>query len=206
MNYDDIIKLAGVTKGMVVQKSSNPSTCVICKQNKMTKQPKSQDEEPILATKPLQRVHSDLQGPIGPPSREGHRYIVNFVDEYSSMLFTYFLRSKDEAATAFKQFLSVVAPIGQVKELHSDNGGEYIGRHFQSVLIERGIKHTTTAPHTAYQNSKAERSWRSLMEMARCLLVEANLPKQLWPYAVRHATYLRNRAYQQRTCCIRDIL
>lgn len=199
MNYDDIIKLAGVTRGMNVQKTSNPGTCVICKENKMTKQPKSQDDEPILATKPLERVHSDIQGPIGPPSREGYRYVINFVDEYSSMLFTYSIRSKDEATSAFKRFLSVVAPIGQVKELHTDNGGEYLGQNFQSLLLDRGIKHTTTAPHTAYQNGKAERSWRSIMEMARCLLVEADLPKQLWPYAVKYATYLRNRAYQQRT-------
>lgn len=199
MNYNDITKLAEVTKGMTINKSTEPVTCVVCKENKMTKQPSSQDDKPTLATEALQRVHSDIQGPIGPPSREGHRYIINFVDEYSSMLFVYFLRSKDEATTAFKQFLSVTAPIGKVKELHTDNGGEYIGKDFQSILIDQGIKHTTTAPYSPYQNGKAERSWRSLMEMARCLLSEANLAKPLWPYAVRYAAYLRNRSYQQRT-------
>ena len=31
--------------------------------------------------------------------------------------------------------------------------------------------------------------------MARCLLIEANLPKYLWNYAVRAAAYIRNRCY-----------
>ena len=42
-------------------------------------------------------------------------------------------------------------------------------------------------------------SWRSLMEMARCIRAETNNSKSLWPYAARHAQYLRNRSYQRRT-------
>ena len=37
------------------------------------------------------------------------------------------------------------------------------------------------------------------MEMARCIRAEANISKSLWPYAARHAQYLRNRSYQRRT-------
>jgi len=54
--------------------------------------------------------------------------------------------------------------------MYSDNGGEYVSNTFQSVLWNNGIKHSTTAPYTAYQNRKAERTRRSLLEMARCLV------------------------------------
>ena len=35
--------------------------------------------------------------------------------------------------------------------------------------------------------------------MARCLLIESNLPKSLWTYAVKTSAYIRNRCYCPRT-------
>ena len=35
--------------------------------------------------------------------------------------------------------------------------------------------------------------------MARCLLIEAKLPKCMWSYAVKTACYIRNRCYNPRT-------
>ena len=170
-----------------------------CDENKMSKQPKSNDIPTVKATYPLERVHSDVCGPITPASEGGFKYIVNFVDEYSSMLFVYFIHSKDETHVALKNFISDVSPIGQTKELHTDNGGEYTGEQFEEVLRNNGIKHTTTSPYSSYQNGKSECNWRSLMDMARCLRNDASIPKTLWPYAVRHAQYLRNRSFQRRT-------
>ena len=65
--------------------------------------------------------------------------------------------SNDESHVTFKKVLGDIAPIGQVKQLHTDNGGEYTSKDFLSVLLARGIKHITTAPHSPYQNGKAER-------------------------------------------------
>ena len=43
-----------------------------------------------------------------------------------------------------------------------------------------------------------ERLWRSLFEMARCLLLESKLPKTLWTYTVMAAVYIRNRCFNKR--------
>ena len=115
------------------------------------------------------------------------------------MLFVYFLRTKDEAFVALKQLIADVAPIGRIKEIHSNDGREYISKAFETVLRDNGIKHTMTAPCSPYLNGKSERSWRSLMEMARYLRSDAMIPKSYWMYAVKHAQYLRNRSYQRRT-------
>ena len=144
-------------------------------------------------------MFSDVCGPINPPTYEGFRYIINFVDAYSSACFVYFLKSKDTADKALEQFIADTAPFGKILHLHTDNGGEYISAQFKQVLRERGIKHTTTAPYTPSQNGKAERNWRTLMDMARCLLNDSNLPKKYWMHAVRYAAFIRNRAYQRRT-------
>ena len=60
------------------------------------------------------------------------------------------------------------------------------------------IKHQTSAPHSPHQNGTAERAWRTLFDMARCMLIESGLPKCLWTYAVMCSLYTRNRCYNPR--------
>jgi len=82
--------------------------------------------------------------------------------------------------------------------LETYNGGEYMSNEFQTLLVKNQIKHETSAPYSPHQNGTAERSWRTLFEMARSLLLESGLPKNLWTYAVMTATHIRNRCYCQR--------
>ena len=91
------------------------------------------------------------------------------------------------------------APYGTVKGLRSDNGGEYISEEFKSLLLKNHIKHELSTPYSPHQNGTAERAWRSLFDVARCLLIDAELPKQLWTYAVMTSAYIRNRCYNPRT-------
>ena len=77
----------------------------------MTKCPKIQDIPQKCAKEPLDRVHIDICGPINLTSREGYKYVIDFIDEASSMLFVFFLRTKD----ALKQLLADVAPAGCIK-------------------------------------------------------------------------------------------
>jgi len=73
-----------------------------------------------------------------------------------------------------------------------------MSNEFQTLLVKNQIKHETSAPYSPHQNGTAERSWRTLFEMARSLLLESGLPKNLWTYAVMTATHIRNRCYCQR--------
>jgi hypothetical protein len=66
------------------------------------------------------------------------------------------------------------------------------------LLIKNHIKHEKSAPYSPHQNGTAERGWRTLFEMSRCLLLNAKLPKELWNYAVMTSTYIRNRCYNSR--------
>ena len=52
-----------------------------------------------------------------------------------------------------------------------------------------------TAPYSPSQNSVAERMNRTLVELARAMIIHSKLPEFLWEPAVAHATYMRNLSY-----------
>ena len=114
-------------------------------------------------------------------------------------MFVYLLRKKSDTIIATRNFLSDVAPYGNVKCLRSDNGTEFSNNDIQNLLLENKIKHEFSAPYSPHQNGTAERAWRSIFEMTRCLLIEAGLPKSLWSYAVKASAYIRNRCFNNRT-------
>ncbi|KAJ9561853.1 LOW QUALITY PROTEIN: hypothetical protein OSB04_007013 [Centaurea solstitialis] len=58
---------------------------------------------------------------------------------------------------------------------------------------EKGILLETTCPHTPQQNGVVERKHRHLLETARALRFEANLPKVFWGECVLTAAYIINR-------------
>ena len=58
--------------------------------------------------------------------------------------------------------------------------------------LDAGILQEKTIPETPQQNGLAERCNRTLLEMARCLLIDSGLPKMIWGAAILHATRIRN--------------
>lgn len=170
--------------------------CNVCTEGKFTNSRNRQAD--AKADAPLKMVHTDLSGPIEPAGQEGHKYVISFTDDYSGAVFVYFLKYKSEATLATEKFLADSAAYGRVKCIRSDNGTEYTGNAFQSLLREKGIRHETSSPYSPHQNGTAERQWRTLFEMARCMLIAKGLPKVLWPYAVQTAAHIRNRCYNDR--------
>ncbi|CAD7002894.1 unnamed protein product [Ceratitis capitata] len=114
----------------------------------------------------------------------------------SRRIFTFFLKSKDEVFENFVTFKNMVErQTGQkIKALRSDNGREYINKRFDDFLKQHGIARQLTIPYSPQQNGVAERANRTLVEMARSLLVHSNMPEFLWAEAVQSACYIRNRA------------
>ena len=144
-------------------------------------------------------IHTDLAGPIEPADINGHRYAITFTDDFSGAIFVYFLKTKKDTVSATKKFIADTAPTqGRIKSLRSDNGSEFKLNDFQRLLCDNSIRHETSAPYSPHQNRTAERNWRTLFEMARCMVIKNNLPKSLWTYAVMTAAVIRNRCFNNR--------
>jgi hypothetical protein len=68
-----------------------------------------------------------------------------------------------------------------------------VNNEFLSYFSDQGIIHQTTCPSTLPQNSVAERKNRHLLEVARSLMFQMNVPKYLWSESVTTTAYLINR-------------
>lgn len=147
------------------------------------------------ATKKLQLIHTDIAGPQRTPSLKGNLYYAAFIDDFTRMCWIYFLKHKSEVAHVFWNFKARVESESgcRIQSLRSDNGKEYTSEAFNRFCAEAGIHHQLTAPYTPQQNGVSERRNRFILEMARCMLHEKNLPKQFWAEAASTAVFLQNR-------------
>ena len=75
---------------------------------------------------PLQLVHSDLCGPFPTKSIIGSVYFISFIDNYSKFTVTTFLKTKNHALPAFKNYLHLAEnPTNhKLKSLQTDGGWE----------------------------------------------------------------------------------
>lgn len=197
LNFQDLMKLENVVEGMNVN-STDKGFCDVCHKGKQPHNSVNRTAD-AKAKAPLDLIHTDLSGPITPTAKDGFRFVINFIDDYSGMVFPYFLKKKSDSCIALKKFIADVSIIGIMKILRSDNGGEFISGEFQQCLFDNNIKHQKSAPYTPEQNGTVERGWRTIFDMSRCMIIESDVPKHLWTYAVAAASYTRNRCYQQRT-------
>jgi len=76
----------------------------------------------------LDLVHSNVFGLINVPSLSKSVYFVSFINDYSRRTWIYFLRSKSEVYSKFKEFKAFAEnQTGKkIKCLRTDNGGDEV--------------------------------------------------------------------------------
>lgn len=70
---------------------------------------------------------------------------------------------------------------------------EYMNKDFQELLKNMGIYHECSAPYTPQQNGRSERELKTIVECARTMLINKQVPQELWAEAVNTAVYILNR-------------
>jgi len=187
---------SGAVKGIEHLKLSQELACDSCKEGKATQLRFMQHTpQQYLATRSLQRIHVDLQGPMKQPSLSGALYVLVVVDEYSDSVWAIPIKSKDQAAKEIKKLVKQVHSMYGVypANIHSDRGGEFLGGDLLDFYDECGIKATQTPAYTPQLNGRAERMNRTLVERARTMMIAAKAPKPLWGEAIATAAVLHNR-------------
>lgn len=143
----------------------------------------------------LERIHSDLGGPL-PSTYDQYKYYITFLDKKSRYLWVSLLKHKDQTYHAFQKLKAMVEnnkSNKRIRELFTDNGGEYINKQFKVLLNEYGIIHYTVPAYTKEPNGLIERINLTLLNKARSLLFNSNAPIYLWGEAIMASVYLYNR-------------
>lgn len=176
-------------------KSVNKKNYIACVEAKQARKPFKKIDH-SKATSLLELVHCDLFGPMSEVSLQGNRYGLILVDDFSRMIFVYFLASKADVKEKFKSFQSFVERQtgAKIKIVRTDNGTEFVNQDLSSHFSSCGIVHQTTVPHSPQQNGIAERTIRFVIEKARSMLAGSFLSKSYWQDAVQTAVYLKNRS------------
>ncbi|CAM8980748.1 unnamed protein product [Rhodiola kirilowii] len=137
-------------------------------------------------------VHCDVWGPYSKPSFGGAHYFLTIIDDHSRTVWVYFFTAKSEVASLFQKFCVFVRQqYGcHVKRVRADNGTEFLP--LRPYFAEHGIVFETSCVATPQQNGRVERKHRHLLNVARALRFQAQLPLEFWAECVSTAAFLIN--------------
>ena len=185
----------GVVNGLDIKRSYGSTICDDCVVSKAHRSSIPKERSSELAKGILDRVHSDVCGPVETPSIGGSRYFVTFIDEHSNWVMVYMMKRKSEVCDRFLEFEKYAErQTGRkIRVLRSDRGGEYLSESLSKYFKHRGIVHELTAAYTPHQNGKAERFNRTCMNLVRAMLRHRDVQKRFWAEALQTATHIRNR-------------
>ena len=103
------------------------------------------------------------------------------------------MRDKTDVLDHFTRFLALAHRQfnAKIKTVRSDNGTEFFC--MKNYFTEHGIVFQTSCVGTPKQNGRVERKHRHILDVARALKFQANLPVKFWGECILTAGYLINR-------------
>ena len=103
------------------------------------------------------------------------------MDLFSMYPFLVFLEDKT-SETAARALTEILSGIRTPKKILSDNGKEFVGKEFQGLLKNRGIKWVEIPPYSPRHNGTLERFHRYLNQCLRTSLGMSNTKNEDWQW------------------------
>ncbi|GJY99628.1 zinc finger, CCHC-type containing protein [Tanacetum coccineum] len=195
LNFDDINKMTrkGLVEG-IPRINHAGQICDACLLGKHSRTP-FPNQAKFRSKNPLDLVYGDLCGPIIPATHSGKKFIFLLVDDCTRFMWAYFLTTKDQAFSTFKEFRQQIEMETRMKlrMLRTDRGGEFTSNEFTKYCKENRIARQLTAPYSPQQNGVVERRNRIVLSTTRSMMKAMKLPLTFWAEAVKHAIYILNR-------------
>ncbi|KRZ94303.1 Retrovirus-related Pol polyprotein from transposon TNT 1-94 [Trichinella sp. T8] len=154
-----------LANGIDICKCDAENDCEICLTGKMTSTPFPKVAN--RAKKQIELIHGDICGPMPTATPNDHRYMMTFIDDYSRFTVTtlpHYIRS-----------------LGATQS------------HFALTMDEKKKELNINSQRHTHHNKMVQLKGRTLVEMTKCMLTDAELPERFWGEAVCTAAYLQNR-------------
>ena len=132
----------------------------------------------IRATAPFQRISIDFKGPL-PPSKNGNRYLLTMIDEYSRFPFAYPCRDMT-SSTVTQCFNQLFSLFGMPEMVHNDRGTDFLSEETQNYLLSKSIATSKTSRYNPKGNGQVERLNGTLWKTVQVTLHSRNLNFSEW--------------------------
>lgn len=188
------LNIDGHVKGANIVSCPIKVTCEVCTKGKMTRVPFPRTSEKS-SRKVMDLVHTDVCGPMQTKTPSGNRYVLTFIDDYTRFTTVYLLQNKSDVFDKLKEYIKLVQTMFMKppKIIRSDRGTEYTDSRVVKYLKDEDTQIQYTTAYSPQQNGIAERKNRTLVEMARCMIIESKLDNSFWGEAVLTPNYIQNR-------------
>ena len=173
--------------------SEPDKVCISCPLAKFTHLPYTLSVS--HAVSPFNLLHIDIWGPYKVFTKGKFKYFLTIVDDHTRYTWVYLLQQKSDALQTLETFFLYAKKHFEAvfKVLRSDNALEFDTSQCQQFFNSHGILHETSCAYRPQQNARIERKHRHILEVARSLRFQANLPLEFWGDCVLTAVYLINR-------------
>jgi hypothetical protein len=218
LGFQNMLNLLGSSTGMEITekqiKAKLKAVCPICATTRaLVKIPR--DPATRHAQQPGWMVHMDVWGPYPIEGFDGTRYFLFITDDCTRYTWSARFDKKYQLFEVFKSLVKLIQKVFNItiRCCRFDNEFERgpIGKWCNSHSIAR----EPIEPYAHYQNGVAERTNRTIREKAAPMVQEisisgqvskiisekgtellrtSKIPENLWPEAIQHAVWLKNRA------------
>ena len=170
--------------------------CGPCQLGKQTKA-KHSSTQTSATSRPLELLHFDLMGPTRTESLGGKRYIMVVVDDFTRFTWVILRRSKSDAPEHIETLCTRLYNEKSLKidRIQSDHGREFENSYMESFCTRSGISQEFSIPITPQQNDVVKRKNRVIQEMARAMLYNKDVARNLWGEAVNTVCHMVNMVY-----------
>jgi hypothetical protein len=180
--------------GMFREAAQYVRKCPSCQRYKTPQQQPPGKMYPTPNRQPWETVSTDLVGPL-PRSSRGNCYVVVMQDRFTKWVQCRAVRKATARAVTQALYEEVITRFGCPVTVISDNGTQYSGGTFRTLLLELGIAHRLTRPYTphAFNTSRHEstRNTPALLNFGRELVVPNAVHRPAPGNAVHHSERLR---------------
>lgn len=184
------------------EKGEHDANCEVCPAAKMAHSSHPEKVNPI-ELQVGDQIDMDLIGKVSEKTILNEAYALIARDKSSNYCFVELLKSKDEVADKIQRIIASFEPLTgrTIRRIQCDNGGEFKNERVAKMCDYEHIKMQFSAPYTPQQNGGAERTNRTLQNMARAMLLESSLDNRFWGEALLTAAYISNRIMRKRLNC-----